>query len=107
MASADFSVDKAFATIESDSTQRTVTLSANWTTSDGKSPRHFVLTNIGANSARIGVAGQTLDAAGTGTNSNGQCDLQAGQSAIIDRSMTSFVHKSGSGTTLRLTSGAG
>jgi hypothetical protein len=98
MASADITLTKTIATIQSDSTQRTVTLAAGG---------HYVVTNVGANGARVGVAGVTLSAFAAATNSDGDADLVAGGSMVLERGSAAFVHKSAAGTSLRVSSGAG
>jgi hypothetical protein len=69
--------------------------------------RHYLLTNIGSNTARIGILTMTLLNAGSGTNISGECDLLAGESIPIERASAGFVYKSTLPTTLRLTSAAG
>lgn len=98
MASADITISKPIATIESDTTQRAVTLALR--------SGQYVLANIGAADARIGAPGVTLGSVGDAVNADGQADLEAGSSIVLDRGMSGFVHLS-AGTTLRLTSGAG
>lgn len=110
MPSANLTVNTSLATIQSNNAQRTVTLALpaiGTVLPPGIPGRHFVLSNIGPNGARIGVLGQTLAGFGAGANADGQADLGPGESLRFDRGMPGFVHRSGSGTTLRLTSGAG
>lgn len=99
MASSNLTVTTPIATIESDSTPRTVTLASG---------QQMVLTNTGTtNAARIGVAGETLAVETSGTNDDGQCTLGVGESIVLPRGLASFLHKSTAGTTLRLVCGAG
>lgn len=107
MASADQTITQPLASIESDSDQRTVTITPPATGQvlpPGMPGRQYLLTNIGEEDARIGVVASVLN---TNAQADGQCDLKAGESMLLERGCPGFVHESAAGTTLRLSSVTG